>query len=419
MRALPLIGALLAIASGCARMDQDAMPADPHTVKLGLLVAQSGAYGFDQSVALAARLAIDEINQAGGVNGRRLEPRIGNDMSISAAGVIGAQAMVDEGVVGIVGCSSSSVTMEVARQVTIPKGIPLVSPSSTSPSLTTMSDGGTVFRTVPSDAFQGVILAEQMFGQGLKQVGVIFNDNAYGSGLALAFRTRFEALGGRIAGYVPYPDGKAIGFSGEVTSLFALGVPQGVVIIGYLADSANITWDIQQADPMPRPRLFGVDANFDPSFLSNASTLLVEGMEGTAPSPPSPSTDYDRFAQELLTRTGVAPQLYAATAYDAIYLMALAMIEGKANTSLAIRTNLRSVSRPSGLPADVLIRPGEFAKAVTALQAGQRVNYEGASGSVDLDLNGDVTSGAYQWWRVVRGPDGRLRYETQQIIRFP
>jgi len=411
---------VLGMSLGCATMDEDAVQPDPQATHLGLLYSLSGAYGgFGPSVQQATELAVEEINAAGGVNGKRLDLRVANDKMLRAAGLIGARGLVDEGVVGIVGGSSSSVTLGAAEEVTIPAGIPLVSPSATSPALSDLQDQATVWRTIPSDAFQGVILADQILAKGILDIGVIFDDNAYGSGLANAFRTRFLAMGGTVKSYVSYPDGKVIGFSDEVTALFAQGVPSGVLIVGYLGDSANITRDIQQSAPSPSPMLFGVDANYAPSFLANAAATLVEGMQGTAPSPPASAPNYMAFRDRFLQKTGKLPLLYSESAYDAVYLMALAMAAGGANTKEAIVANLGPVSRPSGQPGDVLVRPGEFAQGLAALQAGHPVNYEGASGAIDFDANGDVTSGTYIWWKVVRGTDGQLGYQTMEVIAFP
>lgn len=412
--------ALLLGLVGCARMDQDVAPADPDATRIGLLASLSGPYGgFGPSVEQATHLAVEEINQAGGVNGKPLSLVVANDKSLLPAGLYGAGALLDAGVVGIVGSSSSSVVLGVAEQVTIPAGLPLVSHSATSPAISMLQDRDTVWRTVPSDAYQGVILADAILAQGVTDVGVIYNGNAYGVGLAQAFKARYQAIGGRVRGYVPYSYNKVVGFAEEVAALLEEGVPSAVLIVGYLGDSANITLDLQQASITPKPRLFGVDANYDPSFLANASTAMVEGMEGTAPAPPATLPTYLSFRERFIRKVGTEPLLYAECAYDAVYLMALAMAAEGASTKEAIVAHLREVSRPSGLAGDVIVTPGEFAKGVAALKAGRHVNYEGASGSIDFDAQGDVTSGTYIWWRVVRGSGGRLTYVTERVIAFP
>lgn len=413
--------ALLLLVLSCARMDVEEAPPDPEAVHIGVLASLSASYGgFGRGVELAARLATEEINQAGGVNGRRLDVVVANDMALASVGVLGAQRLVSAGAVGIVGAAGSSVTLAVANHVTIPLGIPLISPSSSSPAITRLADNGTVWRTVPSDTFLGAILATEIRAQGIDDAGVIYIDNAYGAGLAEVFRIRFAALGGTVRSFVPYADGKLVGFGQEVSKLFASGIPKGVVMIGYITDSANLTRDIQQADPTPLPRFFSVDAPLDPAFLLNASPAIAEGMQGTVGAPPVTSASYLAFSEHYRQTIAEEPPLYTEGSYDAVYLMALAMAAGGTNTKEAIIAHLQSISNPSANPAgDVIIRAGEFAKGLQAIKEGKHVDYQGATGDIDFDANGDVTKGTYIWWKVVRNASGQLVTVTQKVIRFP
>ena len=421
-----ITGAALLGSLGCTNMDQAQGGPQPGAAKLGLLLPMTGAMaGNAQGMNYAALMAISEINAAGGVNGQQLTSVVQDTKLDAGIGTLGARNLLAQDCLGIVGPAASSVLMAVAQNVTIPAGIPLCSPSATSPAITTLAGGhGTVWRTIASDAIQGVILANQIHALGVTRIAVIYVNNVYGAGLEQAFATQYQVLGGTLSAAVPYPNGQVIGFAPQVSQLFAPGVTPAVLIIGYATDSANITRDILAANPSPAPRLFGVDGNYASAFLANAASALAVGMCGTAPVPPASSANYLLFAQNYQNGVGSAPPLYASNAYDAVYLMALAMAAGKANSSQAIIANLGQVSSYSGHPndvpvaTDVQVNPGQFALGLQALKAGQHVKYSGASGQINFDGNGDVNSGTYVWWKVVAGSNGP-EFSTDKLISFP
>jgi ABC-type branched-subunit amino acid transport system substrate-binding protein len=112
-------------------------------------------------------------------------------------GVDAARALVDvENAVAIVGALSSGVTVAVANAVTVPNGVLMISGASTAPSITVLEDNDFLFRTTPSDASQGVVLARLAQEQGHEKVGIMYINNAYGEGLANQFEESFTALGG-------------------------------------------------------------------------------------------------------------------------------------------------------------------------------------------------------------------------------
>lgn len=410
------LGALV----GCATMDKDPVSHDANAIKVGLQLPITGPIGaLAKGEENGARLAVAEINAAGGVNGKPLDLYLRDDKLDTTIGLMQAKDLAAQGMVAIVGPATSGVSYKVVTEFTDAAGIPLVSPSATSPLLTGSAAHGTFFRTAPSDAFQGVVLASEVYASGIKDIGVIYVDNSYGAGLSAAFKAKYQALGGTIRSFVPYADGKTLGFSGEVGELLASGVPAGVLLIGYTVDAANITRDIQQANPLPRPKVFGAEGLFDTAFLANAAADIVEGMMGTVNVPPTGESAYQGYAARYKARTGEDPFVFSESAYDAIYLVALSMQAGGANTREAVLANLRQVSSPSGTPAsDVIVGPYEWAKALDAIKAGKHVNYDGASGRIDWDAKGDVTSGTYNIYKVVK-TGGQLGYQIVKTITYP
>ncbi len=413
---VPLVLGFLLLNCGGRDMDAPVESIDPNAIRIGLLAPLSGPLaGFGRGVEISARYAAQEINAAGGINGKPIAFVVADGGCSPAVAPGAARYLLGQGVVAVVGEGCSGATIAAAQQVFIPAGIPMVSPSSTSPTITSLlGPTGLVFRTAPSDAFQGVILAKKVWDSGVSDTAVLFVDNAYGRGLAEAFQAAYLARGGTVTAFVSYPDGKSIGFTDEVNALFAPGVPDGVLLVTYETDGANVTRDLKIRNPSPAPKYFGVDGNKGSAFLANAEPSIIEGMQGTVPVPPVTDPNYLAFKANYIasTRDHEAPGTYGENAYDAVYLVAYAMVAGTP-TPAGIAANLRAMSRADG-GAPTVINVKEWAKGSAAIMAGQDVDYNGASGKIDLDVNGDPTSGTYSWWRIQGG-----QYVDVETISFP
>lgn len=388
----------------------------PNALRIGLLAPLSGPLaGFGRGVEIAARFAAQEINAKGGVEGRPIALIVADGGCSGSVSPGAARYLLSQGVVAIVGEGCSGATIAAAQQVCVPAGIPMVSPSSTSPRITTLlGPTGLVFRTAPSDAFQGVILANKIKGASINTTSVLFVDNAYGRGLAEAFQSAYLGLGGTVNAFVPYTDGKSIGFTAEVNALFAGGVPQGVLLVTYETDGSNVTRDLKLRNPSPAPAYFGVDGNFGSTFLSNSEPTIIAGMRGTVPVPATTDPNYVTFAAnyKAATRDHEAPGTYGENAYDAVYLVAYAAVAGGPTPS-GIASRIRAMSRADG-GSPVVINVNQWTQGVAAIKAGSDIDYQGASGKIDLDANGDPTSGTYAWWRVSGGA-----YVVDEIISYP
>lgn len=414
---LPMLALVLLLGCG-GRVDAPATRPDAGSVKIGFVYnTGAGLVNFDREQSV--RLAAQEINSAGGINGQPLQILVSGDQVGSVTGMQGTQNLLDQGVVALVGGATSALTLETVK-LTVPLGIPIIAPSSTSPSLSQLVvngvkvSGDLTWRTAPSDAFQGVILANQVKSLGILDVAVIYRNDAYGAGLSATFRSRFEAIGGTVRTLVPYASSKTSNFSAEVAQLLAQGTPMGLVMISLTADGAALTRDLQIANIQPRPTFFSADAVFNADFLNNGAPDLIEGMYGTAPAAPEGFANYLTYQEAFRARMGYSPVgTTPAASYDAVYLFALAMAAGGQNTPAAIRQNLRAVS--GGLQdGGSVVNPGEFARAVNLLKAGRKINFDGATGRIDFDANGDVTSGSYLWWRIQN-----RAYKSLEVINFP
>ncbi len=179
-------------------------------------------------IALGAQVAVDQVNALGGVNGQDIVFIEGDSGCNADVALTGLQDVIAQGAQGVMGAACSSATLALLASV-IEANVALVSPSSTSPQLTTVEKGGMFSRTAPSDAFQGVVLAAELIKDGIETISIISRADSYGRGLANATLEAFEAQGGSVANVV-YHAADASEFSAEVTAV-GKGNPDAIVAI--------------------------------------------------------------------------------------------------------------------------------------------------------------------------------------------
>ena len=206
---------LLATAAALARRRR--LGAEP--AKVGIILGFTGPLeSITPGMAASAELAFKEASDSGKLPGghhaepgpRRLDLHRRRRRDHRRR-----PPVTGENVAAIMGADCSGVTTAIANNVAVPNGVVMVSPSATSPALSTIEDNGYFFRTAPSDARQGEVLAEIVNEKGITDVAVTYTNNDYGKGFADAFAAAFEALGGTVAISAAHEDGKA-DYSAEV-----------------------------------------------------------------------------------------------------------------------------------------------------------------------------------------------------------
>ncbi|MFC4161277.1 ABC transporter substrate-binding protein [Chitinimonas lacunae] len=413
--ALALCLALVACDGGGSVDDNPVQPA-PSTLKIGLLTSKTGSgASLGRHVEYSARLALKEINAAGGVNGQQVELLVRDDKLDADIGVQGARELAATDAIGIIGSFSSRVSIPVAQQVTINAGMALIT-SGSSPLITTLDDRDTVWRTVASDVLQGAALADRMLSEGLRRVAVANVDDAFGQGLANSLRNRLTARGGELLTQVAYPSGKTLGFESEAAQLTAAGVPDAILIVGFAVDAANLVRALRERLGDRIPRLFGA-GNFGTAFLDNVGTAGL-GVQVVSPTAPRASGGYQRFRANFVREVGEEPEATAHTGYDAVYLLALALAQARHNSRAAVLANLRSISRGDS-PRPTEIGVGEFAKALAAIARNEDIDYHGVGGQLDFDANGDPANGTYLINEVVLSGNGTLGFTERVVLTFP
>ncbi|WP_290797830.1 ABC transporter substrate-binding protein [Halomonas sp.] len=355
-------------------------------VKVGFLGGFTGGIeSLTPSIFDGAQLAVQQVNEQGGILGGQTLVMPSGDTTCGDASAASnaADRMVNtENVTAIVGALCTGATIAAANNAGIPGGVVMVSPASTAPAVSELDDNDLVFRTVPSDAFQGEMLAKLVLDQGIDYVAVTYVNNDYGRGLADAFGEAFEAGGGTVAENLAHEDNRA-DYRSELGSLSASGADT-LVVLAY-ADTSGQTVLRQAYEAGTFTRYVGADGMVGDSLVEAIGADVLEGMIATRPgSPDLPGAELFNAAAEA---AGIDPSaVFAAQAYDAAFLLALAIEQNGSAEREGLSAALRSVASE---PGEVIL-PGEWEKAVELIAAGTEINYEGASGTHEFDENGDV-----------------------------
>jgi ABC-type branched-subunit amino acid transport system substrate-binding protein len=360
---------------------------------------------FGPTMRLAVDLAVEEINDAGGVLGQTLTLVHEDSATDSQTGVTAAEKLIDvDGAQAIIGAAASTVSLPILEGVTSPGKVVQISPASTSPAFTDfnadLADEADrfFFRTAPSDALQGVAGALWAYNdKGWRNVAILARADPYGQGLAEVFADSFVALGGTITARVDY-DITATVFDTELTTIFASN-PEAVWWVAFPGEGELIMQDWWANPAWRGPAWLWSEGTKAQALVDNllGQGIDVTGMEGTAPVTALAALDnFETFKTSFENANpGEDLVLFEQQNYDAVYLIALAMQAGGSVASQSIRDNLKAVSSPPG----TVITPGEWGKALTELAAGNDVNYQGAAGFVNFDEFGDVGSD-YEVWKI-------------------
>ncbi len=361
-------------------------------IKMGIILGFTGPIeSLTPDMAGSAEVAFKEASDSGNLLGgeKIVVVRADSTCIDNAAATAGAERLVtSEKVVAIMGADCSGVTTAIANNVAVPNGVPMISPSATSPALTTIEDNGYFFRTAPSDARQGQVLAKIVMDRGISEIAVTHTNNDYGKGLTDSFSSAYTALGGKISATVPHEDGKA-DYSAEVASLDASGA-EVLAVFGYVDQGGR--YMIQTSlDSGAFDKFILADGMYGDSLLENIDGDLT-GTFGTVPGTASNGADiFKKIAADAGLNAG-GP--YTGESYDAAALLVLAMQRARSTNGESIADNLLAVANAPGTK----ILPGELAKGLSILNSGGPIDYVGAT-NVELDGVGE-TFGSYREFEI-------------------
>lgn len=405
--------ALLSLASAC--QNNTALGSG---LKIGTLLSVTGDLSqFGASMQDSANLLVKKVNECGGVLGQPVQLISENDQTNPAAGAAAMTKLAEVnrvgGVVGATGSSVSSAAVDIA----VRNGVVQISPSSTSPVFTQRAKKGDFrgfwFRTAPPDNFQGEALAKLARARGFKTVSVLALNNDYGRGLVNSFTSAFTPLGGKILNqaqptYYP-PD--ASSFESEVAAAFR-GNPDAVLLVAYPETGSLILKAAYQQGLLgKKTQVMLTDGMKDLKIAElvgkNAQGgYITTGMIGTSAS--AAGAALKQFSDRYKTTHNRQPTVYAPNTWDAAAVLVLAAEAAKSTSGNAIKDKIREVTNPPGQNVS------DVCQALSLIRQGKQINYQGASGNLDFDSQGDVT-GNYDVWTIDK--NGQLKVVSTISVR--
>ena len=383
MKKLLMTAAATALMTGAAFAESHG-----NSVKLGIILGFTGPIeSLTPDMANGAKLAMNEVSESGQLMGGAKVEFVEADstcVDASAATAAAERLITSDGVKGIMGADCSGVTGAILTNVAVPNGMVMISPSATSPALSDTEDDGNFFRTAPSDARQGQVLADVLMDKGISSVAVTYTNNDYGKGLADSFAAAFEAAGGTITGTAAHEDGKA-DYSAEVGALASAG-GDALVVAGYVDQGGPGV--IRAALDTGAFDMFVLPDGMIGAALEETFGEDIEGSIGTVP-----GTDSEGAAKmaELASAAGFeASGPYVGESYDAAALILLAMQAAGSTEPADYKGKIMEIANAPGEP----IMPGELGKALEIIAGGGDIDYVGAT-DVEL-IGGGESAGSYR-----------------------
>jgi branched-chain amino acid transport system substrate-binding protein/neutral amino acid transport system substrate-binding protein len=367
------------------------------SIKIGVLQSLTGdlgAYGGPMTDGM--KLAAKQINENGGLLGKKLELLVEDDQTNNVAAVDAANKLVKvDKVPAIVGDTGSGQSMSII-DITTKSGVLQISSSNTGTEFTTYNDSDLYFRTAPSDTLQGTAMAKLAKERGYKTVSTIVINNPYGVGFEEVFVKAFEADGGKVLEKIRYDPSQTI-FDSEVQKIAASN-PQFVMMVSYPETGSLILRTAYEKGMLTNtPWLLseGLKAEnlAELTGKDSAGKYIVAGLQGLAPDENAGGAAYDAFREQYKAEYGKEPGIYCTNSYDALAVVALAIEQAKSATGRAIADNIRSVANPPG------VEVSDLKEALNLIREGKDINYQGTSGDITFDQYGDV-SGSYTVWTI-------------------
>jgi len=377
---------------------------EPAEVNVGILFDYTGALAeFGPGMEQGVQMVADQLNAAAEehLGGPLIRLVVEDAATEASVGVDRARKLVDtDDVVGIVGALSSAVTVAVAEAVTIPSEVLLITPASTTPLITILEDDDWVFRTVASDATQGIVGAQLARGEIVEDnvfetASIFYLNNPYGQGLAEAFEAAFTARGGTVLASVSHRDEPQPSYAAELETLLE-GDPDVILAVSYPGQAT--VYMTEARDLYDFTSWQYVDGTQSLEVVEAVGAELLEGQFGTGPGADPEWSGAIAFQEAYEENFGSLPNLpFIDTAHDAVAVLGLAAawahVNGLEPTPENIRDGLRAVNTPGGRNVSI----DEYGEAIEALLNGEDIDYTGAAGTVDFDEAGDVITPVQVW----------------------
>ncbi|MDR5639685.1 MULTISPECIES: ABC transporter substrate-binding protein [unclassified Thermosynechococcus] len=402
-------GLLLLFTIGACEADTTTTTPTGEGLRIGSLLPSTGDLAsVGTPIAEVVPLLVETVNACGGVNGQPVTLIAADDQSNPASGAEAMTKLVEiDRVAGVVGSFGSSVS-NAAADIATRGQVMLISPGSTSTLLTERAKKGDFngywARTAPPDNYQAQALAQLAKEQGYQRVATVVINNDYGRSFEQEFTRAFKALGGTVINEdrpTRY-DERATTFTTEAAAAFS-GNPDAVVAILYPETGSLLLKSAFEQGLTQNVAILLTDGVKSESFPEQVGRTpdgkyIIAGAKGTVPG--ADGQALSRLRELWRAKKGSDLPAFGAQTWDAAALLVLAAQAAGQNTGEGIRSKLRDVANAPGEEVD------DVCKGLALLREGKEINYQGASGNVDIDENGDVV-GVYDIWQVT--DDGKLK----------
>jgi len=390
MKKLLLASAAVALCAGAASAED---------VKLGVLFGFTGPIeSLTGHMANAAEAAIKEVNDSGKSAYTFSDVRgdttcVGADAAVAAA----TKMVTSDGVKGIIGGDCSGVTGAILQNVARPNGIVMISPSATSPALSSAEDDGLFFRTAPSDAREGEVAADILSEHGVKSIALTYSNSDYGKGLGEAIANAFTAKGGTVTINIPHEDGKS-DYSAEVASLAAAG-GDILVVAGYVDQGGKGI--IQASLDTGAFSTFMLPGGMVSDSLTQNFGTSIDGSYGQVAQSDSPGASILADMGKANDPAYDATSPYTMESYDAAALIMLAIEASGSTDPNVYKEKIMEIANGPADGSGTKILPGELGKALELLAAGTAIDYDGASGVTLVGVG--ESAGRYRQFEIKGG----------------
>ncbi|MGO4188683.1 ABC transporter substrate-binding protein [Pseudarthrobacter sp. TAF60_1] len=370
-------------AGGNARLDTVEASGDG-ALRIGLILDNAGEQSFlNDAQRAAAEVAVKDINAAGGHKGKPVELIIGTgeDTRAQARNLLDSKADV---VIGPTDSSHAAAAIDVLSAARTP----LISPANSAAALSTYKSGGYYFRTAPTDVAQASVLVKLAKDGGAKNIAVVHQDSAYGMDVSAAVAGAATAAGLETVSTSAFKPGAAQ----KAAAAARAAKPDAVVLIAR-EDAQGALAELNNAGLSGSKLILsdGAFAQYGPGLGSKA----LDGARAVVPGV-FPSAAFQ--ARLLEVNPGLKDLSFAAEAYDAVNLAALAAAAAGDDAGRSIAASLIAVSggtsggQDTGQPGKVCL---SYADCLAVVKTGAKINYDGESGPVAFDSHGDITTANY------------------------
>lgn len=366
----------IAATAGCINLGGGG-DSGPYTI--GMVDSRTGSLSaFGQRNERGMNIALSDVNEVG-IDGRDLDIIVEDSQSKQQPGVSAAQKLVNQdGVPFVIGAVGSGVSLAIYQSVIQDTDVVQLSQNSTSPNLTNFPG---LLRMSPTGRTQSSALADIIQEDGHDSVAITWINNDYGSGIAEAFVNAYE---GDVAYNSSHDQGQASYSS--VVSQMANTDAGAWLFVTYQPEMTTMAQEAYSSGVGDQAQFYGADSVKGPDVLGNTPEGSLEEMKIVAPSAAVDQENYKSFASTFEEEHGQAPTAWAAYTYDCVVTAAISILAADEFTGSALTDVVRDVTRPSGESVT------SFQAASDALSDGGGagdVNYDGVSGPIDFDENGD------------------------------